>query len=132
MKNIFEKIIDNEIPSYKIYEDEEIIAILDINPLSYGHTLVIPKKRIENFINTNEDISYIVKKVQEISCLLKEKIKSDGITIITNNYYGQDIKHLHFHLIPRYQGDNFDSSFEHKKTDLEEVYKKLKGGLYER
>ena len=51
MKNIFEKIIDNEIPAYKVYEDEEVIAILDINPISYGHTLLIPKKRIENFIN---------------------------------------------------------------------------------
>ena len=44
MKNIFEKIIDNEIPAYKIYEDEKVIAILDINPISYGHTLVLPKK----------------------------------------------------------------------------------------
>lgn len=125
MKNIFEKIIDNEIAAYKIYEDNEVIAILDINPISYGHTLVIPKKRIENFISTNEDISYLIKKVQEISNLLIKKLEADGITIITNNYYGQDIKHLHFHLIPRYDGDNFEELFKHKEISLEEVYKQI-------
>ena len=125
MKNIFEKIIDNEIAAYKIYEDNEVIAILDINPISYGHTLVIPKKRIENFISTNEDISYLIKKVQEISNLLIKKLEADGITIITNNYYGQDIKHLHFHLIPRYDGDNFEELFKYKEISLEEVYKQI-------
>lgn len=125
MKNIFEKIIDNEIPAYKIYEDEKVIAILDINPISYGHTLVLPKKRIENIISTNEDISYLIKKVQEISNLLIEKLEADGITIITNNYYGQEVKHLHFHIIPRYKDDNFEKLFKHKKVDLEKVYKQI-------
>lgn len=125
MKNIFEKIIDNEIHSYKIYEDEFLIAILDINPVSYGHTLLIPKKRIENFINNKEDMSYFMKKLQELSCFIKEKLKADGITIITNNYYGQEIKHLHFHIIPRYEGDKFDNIFSKKEIDITEVYDKI-------
>ena len=99
MKNIFEKIIDNEIPAYKVYEDEQVIAILDINPISYGHTLLIPKKRIENFIDSKEDMTYITKKLQEVSLMLKDKLKAAGITILTNNYYGQEVKHLHFHII---------------------------------
>ena len=87
MKNIFEKIIDNEIPAYKVYEDIEVIAILDINPISYGHTLLIPKKRIENFVDSTEDMSHILKILKELSLRLKEKLEADGITIITNNYY---------------------------------------------
>lgn len=125
MKNIFEKIIDNEIPAYKIYEDSEVIAILDINPISYGHTLLIPKKRIENFVDSTEDMSHILKILKELSLRLKEKLEADGITIITNNYYGQEIKHLHFHIIPRYEGDKFDDLFNHKEMDLEKVYKQI-------
>ena len=125
MKNIFEKIIDNEIPAYKVYEDSEVIAILDINPISYGHTLLIPKKRIENFVDSTEDMSHILKILKESSLRLKEKLEADGITIITNNYYGQEIKHLHFHIIPRYEGDKFDDLFNHKEMDLEKVYRQI-------
>jgi Diadenosine tetraphosphate (Ap4A) hydrolase and other HIT family hydrolases len=125
MKNIFEKIIDNEIPAYKVYEDSEVIAILDINPISYGHTLLIPKKRIENFVDSTEDMSHILKILKELSLRLKEKLEADGITIITNNYYGQEIKHLHFHIIPRYEGDKFDDLFNHKEMDLEKVYRQI-------
>ena len=125
MKNIYEKIIDNEIPAYKVYEDSEVIAILDINPISYGHTLLIPKKRVENFVDSTEDMSHILKILKELSLKLKEKLEADGITIITNNYYGQEIKHLHFHIIPRYEGDKFDDSFNHKEMDLEKVYRQI-------
>ena len=125
MKNIFEKIIDNEIPAYKVYEDSEVIAILDINPISYGHTLLIPKKRIENFVDSTEDMTHILKILKELSLRLKEKLEADGITIITNKYYGQEIKHLHFHIIPRYEGDKFDDLFNHKEMDLEKVYRKI-------
>ena len=125
MKNIFEKIIASEIPAYKVYEDIEVIAILDINPISYGHTLLIPKKRIENFVDSTEDMSHILKILKELSLRLKEKLEADGITIITNNYYGQEIKHLHFHIIPRYEGDKFDDSFNHKEMDLEKVYRQI-------
>ena len=119
------KDLDNEIPAYKVYEDIEVIAILDINPISYGHTLLIPKKRIENFVDSTEDMSHILKILKELSLRLKEKLEADGITIITNNYYGQEIKHLHFHIIPRYEGDKFDDSFNHKEMDLEKVYRQI-------
>ena len=125
MKNIFEKIIDNEIPAYKVYEDEEVIAILDINPISYGHTLLIPKKRIENFIDSKEDMTYITKKLREVSLMLKDKLKAAGITILTNNYYGQEVKHLHFHIIPRYTNDEFEKMFKHNEFDLEKIYNEI-------
>ena len=125
MKNIFEKIIDNEIPAYKVYEDEQVIAILDINPISYGHTLLIPKKRIENFIDSKEDMAYITKKLQEVSLMLKDKLKAAGITILTNNYYGQEVKHLHFHIIPRYTNDELEKMFKHNEFDLEKIYNEI-------
>lgn len=70
-------------------------------------------------------MSHILKILKELSLRLKEKLEADGITIITNNYYGQEIKHLHFHIIPRYEGDKFDDLFNHKEMDLEKVYRQI-------
>ena len=117
--DIFCKIINNEIPSYTIYEDNIVKVFLDINPISNGHTLIIPKKHYENFFEMDEEtLHYIFKIAKDISKLLKEKLNYDGITFTQNNGLGQDVKHFHLHLIPKYK--------EEEKIPIEDVYNKLK------
>ncbi len=107
MECIFCKIIKGEIPSYTIYEDDTVKAFLDIYPKSNGHTLIIPKQHFENLYDMDiETLSQIEAASQKVGKLLKEKLGCDGITRLQNNEYGQDVKHYHMHLIPRYQKDN--------------------------
>ncbi len=121
-KTIFEKIIDNEIPSYKIFEDDKIIVILDAFPKKPGHSLFIPKIKKENFLEeNNEIIEYIFTKIKDISKLIEQKLNNTGFKIVSNvgSSAGQIIFHTHFHLIPY---------FDENKTpnlSIEEVYKKL-------
>jgi len=117
--DIFCKIVNGEIPSYTIYEDDIIKAFLDINPTHNGHTLIIPKKHYENIYDIDEEtLNYIMKKAKEIANLLKERLNYDGLTLCENNEYGQDVKHFHLHLIPKYKNEI--------KLSTEEVYNKLK------
>lgn len=117
--DIFCKIINNEIPSYTIYEDEIIKVFLDVNPVSKGHTLIIPKKHYENMFDIDQEtLNYILKKAKDIANLLKEKLNCDGITLAQNNGLGQEIKHYHLHLIPKYHNE--------EKNSLEEIYNILK------
>lgn len=117
--DIFCKIINNEIPSFTIYEDDVVKVILDINPNHNGHSLIIPKKHCVDFFDIDENtLSHIFKVAKDISLLLKEKLNYDGITFTENNGLGQDVKHFHLHLIPRYNKE--------VKLPVEEIYNKLK------
>lgn len=100
---LFCKIARKEIESKIIYEDDEVLAFLDISPVSDGHTLLIPKKHLDNGFN-DEAYKYY-KKAYKVANIIKEKYKWDGITIVQNNFYGQEIKHFHIHIIPRYEND---------------------------
>lgn len=106
MECLFCKIINKEIPSNIIYEDNEIMAFLDINPTTNGDTLIIPKKHYKDFREipdeTMQAINNLVKKLYPI---YKEKLACDGLTLSTNIDYGQEIKHYHLHFIPRYTDD---------------------------
>lgn len=128
MECIFCKIIKGEIPSYTIYEDENVKAFLDVNPMSQGHTLIVPKKHFENLYDMDGEILKQVEIVsQKVGKLLKEKLSCSGITRIQNNEYGQEIKHYHMHLIPRYEKDNFQLKVN--KTDMpqvSEIFAKIK------
>ena len=117
--DIFCKIINNEIPSYTIYDDEIVKVFLDVNPLHNGHTLIIPKKHYENLFDIDtETLNHILKIAKQIAELLKEKLNYDGITISQNNGFGQEVKHFHLHLIPKYKNE--------EKLSVEEIYKKIK------
>lgn len=108
MDCIFCKIIKGEIPSYTIYEDEIVKVLLDINPDTNGHTLVIPKKHYENLTDIDESVLHHISSTsKKMHTLLKEKLNCDGLTIVQNNNYGQDIKHYHMHLVPRYKDDEY-------------------------
>lgn len=105
---IFCKIVKKEIPCEKIYEDEQCLAFLDINPVNIGHTLIIPKEHFENIYDLPEEIAaHLIKIAKKITLALK-KTGTKGTNIITNNgkASGQEVLHSHFHLIPRYEGDN--------------------------
>lgn len=104
---IFCKINKNGIKSNTIYEDELVKVFLDVNPITNGHMLIIPKKHYENIIDMdNEVIMHSIKLIKEkLYPLVKEKLHCDGVTISQNNEYGQEIKHFHIHVIPRYEND---------------------------
>lgn len=126
---IFCKIINNEIPSSTIYEDDLVKVFLDVNPATNGHMLIIPKKHYENILDVDQEIyNYSIKLIKEkLYSLVKEKLNCSGVTISQNNEYGQEVKHLHIHLIPRYENDlNSYTYNEEILLPLDEVYSKLK------
>ncbi|HBO98587.1 MAG TPA: HIT family protein [Verrucomicrobia bacterium] len=107
MKNncVFCAIAAGEIPSFKIYEDDLVLAYLDINPFTEGHTLVIPKAHSEGLLDTPADqLGEIVARVQKVAAHLKKALPCEGFNILQNNgeAAGQTVKHLHFHIVPRY------------------------------
>ncbi len=132
MSCIFCKIIKGEIPSYKIYEDENCIAILDINPRAKAHTLVIPKAHVERLDDANISIvSNLFVSVKNTIDLLKKKIKMEGYNIVVNcgKVAGQEINHLHVHILPRFSKDNIKFEYppviEEFKKNLENIYREI-------
>ncbi|MGN0854238.1 MAG: HIT family protein [Kiritimatiellia bacterium] len=107
MKNdcIFCAIAAGEIPSFKVYEDDIVVAYLDINPFAEGHTLVIPKEHHEGLLDTSEEtLAAVLARVKKVAAHLKAALPCDGFNILQNNgeAAGQTVKHLHFHIVPRY------------------------------
>ena len=126
---IFCKIIEGEIPSRTVYEDDVIKVIMNINPATNGHLLIIPKEHYENIFDTPEDVIQhslqVIKKT--LYPTLKEKLQCGGITLAQNNELGQEIKHYHIHVIPRYPEDNADFQYDKTKVDdLDIIFDKLK------
>ena len=118
MECIFCKILDNAIPSYKIYEDDMVMAFLDINPITPGHTLVIPKVHTLDISTISDDLLlHIVGVSKEIANTLVTKLGANGFSLAQNNGCAQDVKHFHMHVIPRYEKEF--------KLDIEDVYKKI-------
>lgn len=106
MNCIFCKIIDEKIPSYKIYEDEHVLAFLDISPIQDGHALLIPKEHYVTLLDMPDELLAHFNKVsKKIYKSIMENIKCDGITIIQNNGSCQDVKHYHVHFVPRFNED---------------------------
>ena len=125
---IFCKIIKGELPSKTIYEDDLIKIIMNINPSTDGHLLVLPKEHVVTFMDTsNEIITHSLDIIREkIYPLLKEKLNCEGLTIAQNNELGQEIKHFHIHLTPRYTDDLVEFTYDKNKiSDLDEVFSKL-------
>lgn len=127
MDCLFCKITNKEIPSFKLYEDDLVLVFLDINPLNNGHCLIVPKKHIVTVDEIDEDLSkHLLKVIKEMKTLLEEKLACDGLTIINNNGYGQEVKHLHIHLIPRYENDNTNMISNKKDlVNIEDVYNQI-------
>lgn len=114
---IFCKIISGEIPSAKVYEDEEVYAFLDITQVTPGHTLIIPKKHVRDIFEYDEDLAQsLFKRVPRVAKAIKKSFpECQGINIIQNNgeVAYQSVFHSHIHLIPRYsKSDDFSMSFK--------------------
>ena len=112
MSDVFDKIIDGEIPSYKVYEDDDVLAFLDLTQATPGHTLVVPKKHVANIYEYDDELAArvlgILPKIARAIKASDDKII--GLNIINNNgeAAGQSVFHSHFHLVPRYIDDEFD------------------------
>ncbi|MGN0348284.1 MAG: HIT family protein [Roseburia sp.] len=103
---IFCKIIADEIPSYTIYEDEEFRVILDVNPASKGHALILPKEHYANIYEIEEELaSRAMRLAKKLAVHMTEVLACDGFNLLQNNHQtaGQTVFHFHMHLIPRYK-----------------------------
>ena len=105
--NIFAKILRGEIPSHRVYEDEHAVAFMDVMPQANGHTLVIPKAPSRNILDADpQTLASLMPVVQKVAVAAKEAFEADGVTVIQFNEpaAGQTVYHLHFHVIPRFEG----------------------------
>ena len=105
--NIFAKILRGEFPCHKVYEDDHVLAFLDIMPRSSGHTLVIPKAAARNIIDIKvEDYLHVARATHKIAAAAKQAFNADGLTIQQFNEAsgGQVVFHLHVHVMPRHDG----------------------------
>ncbi len=115
----FCNIANKTIPSNILYEDNDIMAIMDAYPTANGHVLIIPKKHYDDYLALDSSmLSIMFKKAQELGPMIMQKLGAKSITLLIN--YGDDqvVKHLHLHLIP-----NFSSNVKNLNTEKEEVTK---------
>ncbi len=137
MKDIFCRIINGEIPSNIIYEDDDVIAILDISQATKGHTLVIPKAHYDNFLSCPMEIMHKVYDVaQRIGQAEMSVLGAKGVNILTNvgEPAGQSVPHFHVHVIPRYLGGEGGfqitmASHDANSFDLPRLAMQIKEGL---
>jgi histidine triad (HIT) family protein len=120
---IFCKIVAGTIPSYKVYEDDQVLAFLDITQVTKGHTLVIPKQHVEDvFALSAELASTIYRQIPRIANQLNDAFHPIGMNIINNNQSPlQSVFHYHIHLIPRYEHDGFTLSFHSTSPSKEDL-----------
>ena len=115
---IFCKIINGEIPCKKIYEDNDLLVFLDINPYRPGHTLIIPKKHTLDFNTIDEEtLIKIMRCAKELSTKIVTAMNAGGYTLIQNNGIVEEVKHFHLHIIPKYS--------EEVNISIDEAYKKI-------
>ncbi len=126
---IFCSIIEGSIPSKKVYEDDETLAILDISQTTKGHTLVMPKKHYDNFLAMpSEEFGKLMEKTKDIAAKVTRNLDAKGCNILinTNEVAGQSVMHTHVHIIPRYdESDTVSFSFTENKLDLDEVLRQI-------
>ena len=126
MASIFSNIISGEIPSYKIYEDKDYFAFLDINPNALGHTLCVPKKEVDQVFDLDDDIlSGLMIFSKKVARAIKKAVvcKRVGISVI-----GLEVPHVHIHLIPINTMDDmsFDSKIQLTQDQFTEIMNKIK------
>lgn len=125
---IFCKIVAGEIPSTRVYEDADTLAFMDIGPVIKGHTLVIPKQHYDPITNTPADVlARLMKVVQKIAQAQMNGLKADGVNVLNANgtAAGQQVPHIHFHVVPRFKTDGHHWNWAAKKYDSPEEMKTI-------
>ena len=135
-KDIFCRIIDREIPCHKLYEDDDVLAFLDISQATKGHALVVSKKHYDNLLTTpQEEMHKVMDVAQRIGQVEIKLLGAKGVNILTNCYpaSGQTVMHFHVHVIPRYEsGEGFILEMKNNAEGLnlpaiaQEINKELK------
>lgn len=133
-QNIFAQIIRGEAPCYKLYEDDDVLAFLDVFPQSYGHTLVIPKRSAaRNILDVDPDaLGKMALVVQKLTRVLVEELQPAGVQVaqFNGNPAGQTVFHIHMHIVPRYAGEELGIHAS-QKADAAEL-EKLRARLVQR
>ena len=107
---LFCKIVQGEIPCEKVYEDENVMAFLDIHPVNPGHILVVPKKHVVDFVSLDDaTLASVVSVAKKVGAAVMRGAGAQGVNVMINNgaVAGQVVFHLHVHVVPRFEGDGF-------------------------
>lgn len=135
MDCIFCKIVEGKIPSIKLYEDEGVLAFMDIRPGNRGHCLVIPKKHAADIFEMQEpELKLIGPALKRLATACRDGLGADGVNIIQSNGAAafQSVFHIHFHILPRYEGDSIKLPWHPDAADpkeLEQVAGLIRKGL---
>ena len=134
---IFCRIVAGEIPCTKVYEDDLCLAFMDIGPLADGHTLLIPKKHYEFLYEMPPDeVAHLARRLPAMAKAVQEAMGAEGLNVLQNNgrVSGQAVPHVHFHFIPRVEGDGLgyrwpakEADFDALKQQAEAIRAKLNG-----
>lgn len=118
--DVFCKIMNGDIPSYTIYEDDIVKVFLDVNPAMNGHALVVPKKHYKDIYDIdNETLIHVFEVARKVGPEIEKKLDADGITLLQNNGLYEEVKHFHLHIRPQYKKPK-------EKLKPEDVYNILK------
>lgn len=134
-QNIFAQIIRGDAPCYKLYEDDDVLAFLDLFPQSYGHTLVIPKRSAaRNILEVDPDaLAKVVRVVQHLTRAIVDELNPDGVQVAQFNGApaGQTVFHIHMHIVPRYAGQGLGIHAAQKAdaAELEQLQARLRRRL---
>jgi histidine triad (HIT) family protein len=131
---IFCKVLAGEIPSERIYEDDHTIAVMDINPWTRGHAVVIPRKHAANLFEIeDEELEHVAVAAKRVATAMNDRLECDGVNLLQSNGAAawQTIFHLHMHVIPRYEDDPLELPTRPtpaEPEELAEVAREIRGG----
>ena len=133
MNCVFCKIVNGELPSLKVYEDENTMVFMDIAKDVDGHMVAIPKKHVKSILDCDEaTLQQLMLAVKKVSCHCVDQCGYDGVNLLNANdeSAGQSVPHFHIHIIPRKKDDGLDAwpEFDGAKQEIEEIHKKIKIG----
>ncbi|QIK70432.1 HIT family protein [Erysipelothrix sp. HDW6C] len=125
---LFKRIIDGEIPAKVVYEDDDVLAFLDISQGTPGHTLIIPKEETASLLTASPEVLTAVSIAsQHVAKLLMEKLGASGVNILSNAnaVAGQTVFHYHVHVIPRYDHDELTFTFKKHENDIDRIHQRI-------